>query len=117
MQAWSTAGAADGRRPTRLESPGADRILDQVMRRAAPSPKRKRIRRKPEQAEREILDTAEEFLRDHDFRELTIDEVMAATGMVRSGRLATTVRKQFIIAIVNAESRKADFLGFDWWRA
>src|SRR6059058_58033 len=42
---------------------------------------------------------------------------VTATGMVRSGRLATTVRKQFIIAVVNAESRKADFLGFDWWRA
>ena len=45
---------------------------------------RKRIRRKPEHAEREILDTAEEFLRDDDFRELTVDEVMAPTGMVRS---------------------------------
>ncbi len=42
---------------------------------------------------------------------------VTATGVVRSGRLATTVRKQFIIAVVNAESRKADFLGFDWWRA
>ena len=54
------------------------------MRRAASSPKPKRIRRKPEEAEREILDTAEGFLRDHDFRELTIDVVMARTGMVRS---------------------------------
>ena len=42
---------------------------------------------------------------------------VTATGMVRSGRLATTVRKQFIVAIVNVESRKVDFLGFDWWRA
>ena len=42
---------------------------------------------------------------------------VTATGVVRSGRLATTVRKQFIVAVVNAESRKADFLGFDWWRA
>ena len=42
---------------------------------------------------------------------------VTATGVVRSGRLATTVRKQFIIAVVNVESRKADFLGFDWWRA
>jgi len=45
------------------------------------------------------------------------DSQVTATGMVRSGRLATTVRKQFIIAVVDAESRKADFLGFDWWRA
>lgn len=42
---------------------------------------------------------------------------VTATAMVRSGRLATTVRKQFIIAVVDANSRKADFLGFDWWRA
>ena len=42
---------------------------------------------------------------------------VTATAMVRSGRLATTVRKQFIIAVVNVDSRKADFLGFDWWRA
>ncbi len=42
---------------------------------------------------------------------------VTATAVVRSGRLATTVRKQFIIAVVNADSRKADFLGFDWWRA
>lgn len=72
-------------------SPGADRMLNRVMSRAASSPKPKRIRRKPEQAEREILDTAEGFLRDHDFRELTIDEVMARTGMVRSASTTTFV--------------------------
>ena len=44
----------------------------------------KRIRRKPEDAEREILDAAEEFLHDNDFRDLTIDEVMQRTGMRRS---------------------------------
>lgn len=48
------------------------------------SVRRRRIRRTPEQAEREILDTAEDFLREHDFRELTVDAVMARTGMVRS---------------------------------
>jgi tRNA-intron endonuclease, archaea type len=42
---------------------------------------------------------------------------VTATGMVRSGRLATTVRKQFMIAVVNVEGRKVDFLAFDWWRA
>jgi tRNA-intron endonuclease, archaea type len=42
---------------------------------------------------------------------------VTATGVVRSGRLATTVRKQFIIAVVNVEARKVDFLAFDWWRA
>jgi tRNA-intron endonuclease len=40
-----------------------------------------------------------------------------ATDMVRSGRLATTVRKQFIIAVVSGAKEKVEFLAFDWWRA
>jgi ribosomal protein L6P/L9E len=40
-----------------------------------------------------------------------------ATDMVRSGRLATTVRKQFIVAVVEAKGDRVDFLSFDWWRA
>jgi tRNA-intron endonuclease, archaea type len=42
---------------------------------------------------------------------------ITAMDMVRSGRLATTVRKQFIIAVVNAKKEKVEFLAFDWWRA
>jgi tRNA-intron endonuclease, archaea type len=42
---------------------------------------------------------------------------ITAVDMVRSGRLATTVRKQFIIAVVNSAKEKVDFLAFDWWRA
>jgi tRNA-intron endonuclease len=42
---------------------------------------------------------------------------MTATSMVRSGRLATTVRKQFIIAIPDKEGKGIDFLRYDWWRA
>ncbi len=40
-----------------------------------------------------------------------------AMDMVRSGRLATTVRKQFIIAVVSGSREKVEFLAFDWWRA
>ena len=40
-----------------------------------------------------------------------------ATQVVRSGRLATTVRKQFIIAVVSGTTEKVEFLAFDWWRA
>lgn len=47
--------------------------------------KPRRIRRRPEDAEREILDAAEAFLQDHDFRDLTVDAVMSGTGMQRSG--------------------------------
>ena len=45
------------------------------------------------------------------------DSKMTATSMVRSGRLATTVRKQFIIAIPDKEKKSIDFLRYDWWRA
>lgn len=45
------------------------------------------------------------------------DSTMTATSMVRSGRLATTVRKQFIIAIPDMEKRSMEFLRYDWWRA
>ncbi len=44
-------------------------------------------------------------------------ESITATSMVRSGRLATTVRKQFIIAMPESERRGVEFLRFDWWRA
>jgi tRNA-intron endonuclease len=42
---------------------------------------------------------------------------MTATAVVRSGRLATTVRKQFIIAVADVERKAVDFLAYDWWRA
>jgi tRNA-intron endonuclease, archaea type len=42
---------------------------------------------------------------------------ITATSMVRSGRLATTVRKQFIIAIPDKERKTVEFLRYDWWRA
>jgi len=42
---------------------------------------------------------------------------MTATSMVRSGRLATTVRKQFIIAISDKDKKSVEFLRYDWWRA
>ena len=43
----------------------------------------RRRRRTPEEAEGEILDAAEAFLREHPFRDLTIDEVMDGTGLSR----------------------------------
>lgn len=45
------------------------------------------------------------------------DEDVTATSVVLSGRLATTVRKQFILAVVDVKLQKVDFLAFDWWRA
>lgn len=46
----------------------------------SPSPRR---RRSPEEARGEILAAARLFLRDRPFRELTVDEVMARTGLSR----------------------------------
>jgi TetR/AcrR family transcriptional regulator, ethionamide resistance regulator len=43
----------------------------------------RRRRRSPAEAEREILDSAEGFLRERPLRELTIDEVMSGTGLSR----------------------------------
>ncbi len=40
-----------------------------------------------------------------------------ATDIVLAGRLATTVRKQFIIAIPENSKQNVAFIGFDWWRA
>jgi len=42
---------------------------------------------------------------------------IAATSMVRSGRLATTVRKQFIIALPDTKKNSVEYLRYDWWRA
>jgi AcrR family transcriptional regulator len=44
----------------------------------------KRVRRRPEEAEREILEATERLLHSRDFRDLTVDDVMSGTGMQRS---------------------------------
>jgi tRNA-intron endonuclease len=44
-------------------------------------------------------------------------DYLTATGIVLAGRLATTVKKQFILALPRIKERKVDFIGFDWWRA
>ena len=41
---------------------------------------------------------------------------ITTTGVVLAGRLATTVRKQFILAIPKGKE-KVDFLALDWWKA
>lgn len=46
--------------------------------------KQRRIRRLPDDARREILDTAEALLAERPFRGLSVDELMARTAMTRS---------------------------------
>jgi tRNA-intron endonuclease len=48
---------------------------------------------------------------------LTREEIMTASGIILSGRLATTVKKQFIIAIPRIRDKTVQFFGFEWWRA
>jgi tRNA-intron endonuclease len=42
---------------------------------------------------------------------------MTATEIVKAGRLATTVRKRFIIAVPNSEKAKIRYLIFKWFKA
>ena len=44
-------------------------------------------------------------------------DMLTATMVVLYGRLATTVRKQFILAIARIKEKSVVFLAFDWWRA
>ena len=46
-------------------------------------PSARRPRHDPRETEREILDAAEQLLREHSFRELTVQAVMARTGLKR----------------------------------
>ncbi len=50
-------------------------------------------------------------------RVMPVHARISSTDIVLAGRLATTVRKQFIIAIPDLEAKIVTFLGFDWWRA
>jgi tRNA-intron endonuclease len=47
----------------------------------------------------------------------TPESVMGPFEVVRAGRLATTVRKQFILAIPDIETRKIRYLVFSWFKA
>src|SRR3989454_1937739 len=47
----------------------------------------------------------------------TPESVMGPFEVVRAGRLATTVRKQFILAIPDPESKQVRYLVFSWFKA
>ena len=47
----------------------------------------------------------------------TPSENISALEIVRSGRLATTVRKHFTVAVADSSSSKVGYLLFEWWRA
>ena len=43
------------------------------------------------------------------------NDLISSTGVVLAGRLASTVRKQFILAIPHGKD--VDYLALDWWKA
>ena len=45
-----------------------------------------------------------------------LGEELPAPEIVKAGRLATTVRKTFIMAVVDEESGEIKYLGFKWWK-
>lgn len=45
------------------------------------------------------------------------EDIVTSTEIVRAGRLATTVRKRFIIAIPNKKLNQVQYLMFDWFKA
>ena len=47
----------------------------------------------------------------------TEDDEIPASEIVKAGRLATTVRKTFIIAVPNLREGSVRYLGFKWWKA
>lgn len=44
------------------------------------------------------------------------EEDLPASEIVKAGRLATTVRKTFIMALVDEENGEIKYLGFEWWK-
>jgi len=44
------------------------------------------------------------------------NDTMSSTGVVLAGRLASSVKKQFILAIPYGE-KKVDYIALDWWKA
>ena len=44
------------------------------------------------------------------------NESISGDELIRAGRLATTVRKRFILAVPNMVDKKVRYLMFSWWR-
>jgi len=44
-------------------------------------------------------------------------EELSAADIVRSGRLATTVKKEFTLAVPDPVNEKVEYITFKWWKA
>ncbi|MEO9319391.1 MAG: tRNA-intron lyase [Nitrososphaera sp.] len=45
------------------------------------------------------------------------NDSVSATGIVLAGRLATTVKKQFVLAMPTMKEKTVEYVAFDWWKA
>jgi TetR/AcrR family transcriptional regulator, ethionamide resistance regulator len=78
---------------------------------------RRRRRRSPEVAEREIVDAAEALLRERPFRELTVDEVMRHTGLSRpSFYVYFSDRHQLVLKVVEHLGGELSTMSDRWVR-
>jgi AcrR family transcriptional regulator len=76
---------------------------------------RRRRRRSPESAEREILGAAESFLRERPFHEMTVDEVMARTTLSRpSFYVYFPDRNNLVIRLVDEVGAEAFAMAERW---
>ncbi|MGZ4188055.1 MAG: TetR/AcrR family transcriptional regulator [Solirubrobacteraceae bacterium] len=82
---------------------------------AAASTPRRRPRHDPKETEREILDAAEQLLRERPFRDITVEEIMRRTGLKRPAFYAH-FRDRNDLTLRIAERIGADLLGMsDRW--
>ncbi len=78
----------------------------------------RRRRRTPEVAEREIIDAAEELLRERPFRELTVDEVMRRTELSRpSFYVYFRDRHHLVLKVVERLTAETSEMADIWYRA
>jgi TetR/AcrR family transcriptional regulator, ethionamide resistance regulator len=78
----------------------------------------RRRRRSPEVAEREIIDAAEELLRERPFRELTVDEVMRRTELSRpSFYVYFRDRHHLVLKVVERLTAESSAMADVWYTA
>ena len=84
---------------------------------SAEADKNRRRRRKPEAAELEILNAAENFLREFPFREMTVDDVMSRTGLSRPSFYEYfRDRSQLVIKLTERLGARNRAIGEIWLR-
>ena len=76
----------------------------------------KRRRRRPEEAEREILEAAEGVIREHPWHEVTVERVMARTGLSREAFYAYFRDRHDLIARLARGLREEIDAHADLWR-